>query len=121
YQTFAKQRANTNQSFFTKRTGFFSGVFTLGLALAVPLGTPQPVLAADGSKPGLARSAQDDPLEVPGSFKDLPDARDLVTAKRLPDQIILPASPGTTTSTLLIDTEKGAATSAAAVVEKAAA
>lgn len=119
YQAFAKQLAGTKQSFSAKRTAFFSGAFILAIAISV--GTLQPVFAADGAKPGIARSAQDDPLEVPGSFKDLPDARDLVTAKRLPEQIILPAPPGATTNTLLIDTEKGAATSGAAVVEKAAA
>src|SRR6267143_3719180 len=72
-------------------------------------GTLNTALAADGPKAGIARSSQDDPLDVPGSFKELPDARDAVTAKRSPDQIKLPVSTGSPSSQLAIDVEKVAA------------
>src|SRR6185503_2360971 len=81
----------SNYHLFSSRKpnrGFFSGVSILsGLAVAISLsGTFDTALAApDGPKPVIARVSQDEPLEVPGSFKDLPAATDSVTAKRQPE------------------------------------
>jgi peptidoglycan lytic transglycosylase len=100
--------------------GFSSG-FTIFASLTVAMslgGTLNTALAADGPKAGIARSSQEDPFEVPGSFKDLPDARDAVTAKRLPEQIKLPASTGTMSTQLAIDVEKVAATAGLSFGEK---
>lgn len=84
-----------------------SGCYALAiLTVALSLGgTKGTALAAD-SKTTIARSSQDDPLEVPGSFKDLPEARDEVTAKRSPDEIKLPSPTATPFNPKAIDAEK---------------
>lgn len=82
-------------------------------------GAVDTALAADGP-PTMTKAAQVDPLDVPGSFKDLPDAMDAVTAKRLPEQIKLPASTRAVSAELAIDAEKGAASAVAAYAGKVA-
>ncbi|HSB08336.1 MAG TPA: 3D domain-containing protein [Blastocatellia bacterium] len=84
------------------------GVFTKGLSLGL-LSSFLVILALPG-KPNTAYAA-DDPaaaqsssLEIPGSFKELTDAKDAVTGKRLPGQI--DDVPQTTDVQLEIDTEK---------------
>src|SRR5207249_4136352 len=93
---FATQTDERKQWFSGRRLnkGFSSGLSIFAsLTVAISLGgTLNTALAADGPKAGITRFSQDDPLEVPGSFKELPDARDAVTAKRSPDQIRLRAS-----------------------------
>ncbi len=73
-------------------------------------GAHDTAFAGDEPKTTVARPSQVDPLEVPGSFKDLSDAKDPVTAKRSPEQITLPAATGAGPSHLSIDAEKVTAT-----------
>lgn len=80
-------------------------------------GTLDTALAADDPTPTIATSSLGDPLDVPGSFKDLPDAGDTVTSKRSPEQIRLPAATGTASAPFAIDAEKVAATTGAPYVE----
>lgn len=112
-KAFATQTEDRKQWFSGRKLnkGFSSGVSIFAsLTVAISLGsTLDTALAADGPKAGIARSSQDGPLEVPGSFKELPDARDAVTAKRSPDQIRLPVSIGSPSNQLAIDAEKVAA------------
>ena len=100
--------------------GFSSGVSIFAsLTVVMSLGgTLDTALAADGPKAGIARSSPQDPLEVPGSFKELPDARDAVTTKRSPEQIRLPASIGTASNQLAIDAEKVAAIAGGSLSDK---
>ena len=119
---FASQLDYRKQWFSRRKLnkGFSSGLSIFAsLTVAISLsGTLDTALAADGPKAGISRPSQDGPLEVPGSFKDLPDARDAVTAKRLPEQIRVPVSTGTESNQLTIDAEKGAATAGASFGEK---
>lgn len=112
----ARRKAFTSQSDYRKQW-FFRAKLNRGLAsgfsllasltVAISLsGTLDTALAADGPKAGIAKSSQGDSIEVPGSFKDLPDARDAVTAKRLPEDIRLPASTDGPSNQLVIDQEK---------------
>ena len=71
-------------------------------------GTLDTALAAEDPRATLAKSSQVNSLDIPGSFKDLPDARDTVTAKRSPEQIRLPA-PSSASAEFAIDAEKVAA------------
>src|ERR1700687_2836562 len=87
-EPFASRLDDRKQWFLGRKLnkGFSSGLSIFAsLTVAVSLGgTLSTALAADGPKAGIARPSQDDPLDVPGSFKELPDARDAVTAKRSP-------------------------------------
>src|SRR5258705_143985 len=84
-KAFATQTDDRKQWFSGRKLnkGFSSGISIFAsLTVAMSLsGTLNTALAADGPKAGIARFSQDDPLDVPGSFKELPDARDAVTAK----------------------------------------
>jgi 3D (Asp-Asp-Asp) domain-containing protein len=87
--------------------------FSSGLSIAASItvviafaGAHDTAFAGDEPKPAVARSSQVDPLDVPGSFKDLSDAKDPVTAKRSPEQITLPAATGAGSAQLSIDAEK---------------
>jgi 3D (Asp-Asp-Asp) domain-containing protein len=73
-------------------------------------GSPDTALASDDPTATAARSSQVDSLDIPGSFKDLPDARDTVTAKRSAGGIgsVAPADPAS--AQLAIDAEKVART-----------
>ncbi|PYT07290.1 MAG: hypothetical protein DMF60_07410 [Acidobacteria bacterium] len=121
-RAFPNQLDDRNQWFSWRKLnkGFSSG-FSIFASLTVAIslgGTLDSALAADGPKTGVARAAQDDALEVPGSFKELPDARDAVTAKRSPEQIRLPGSAATPSNQLAIDAEKVAAISGGAFGDK---
>ena len=116
-KAFANQSDERKQWFSGKKLnrGFSTG-FSIFASLTVAIslsGTLDTALAADGPKAGISRSSQDGPLEVPGSFKDLPDARDAVTAKHLPEQIRVPVSASAESNQLTIDAEKGAAAAGA--------
>ncbi len=89
-----------------------SGLFTLaGFALVLCLsGSLDAALAADDPKATSARSSQADSLDIPGSFKDLPDARDAVTAKRSGGGIGSVAPSKAPSAELVIDAEKVAGT-----------
>ena len=96
-----------------------SGLFTLaGFALVLCLsGSLDAALAADDPTASSARSSQAGSLDIPGSFKDLPDARDSVTAKRSAGGIGSVA-PGEAPSTeLVIDAEKVTRTGVVAYVD----
>lgn len=71
-------------------------------------GTFDTAFAADDPTASAARSSQVDSLDIPGSFKVLPDAVDAATAKRSTERIgsVAPASP--TSAELEIDAEKAA-------------
>lgn len=85
-----------------------SGLFTLAsFALVICLsGSLDAALAADDPTATAARSSQVDSLEIPGSFKDLPDARDSVTAKRSVGGTGSVAPSGPASAQLVIDAEK---------------
>lgn len=84
---------------------FSSGLLGLAsFALIITLaGTSSNALAADDP---AARNSQGDSFEIPGSFKDLPDARDAVTAKRSAGAIELIAPSDTSSAKLEIDADK---------------
>ena len=122
-------KAFTSQSDYRKRCFSernLNKIFSSGLSIFASLtfaislsGTFDVALAADGPKTGIARTSQEgDTLEIPGSFKDLPDARDAVTAKRLQEHIRLPASTVVASEQLAIDAEKAAGTAVGAFGEK---
>ena len=75
-------------------------IFALSIFLSDIFGT---VLAADDHTTPKEKTSQE-PLEVPGSFKDLPDARDAVTAKSVTEQIPVPQSSAS--AELEIDAQK---------------
>ena len=62
-------------------------------------------LAADDPATNAARTTPD-ALEIPGSFKDLPEARDAVTAKRAAEDVASVTQSAPASATLLIDAEK---------------
>jgi 3D (Asp-Asp-Asp) domain-containing protein len=66
-------------------------------------------LAADNPKSTDPKIAQTDQLEIPGSFKDLSEGRDPVTAKRSPGEIAAPVANNSGSIALEIDAEKAAA------------
>ncbi len=69
-------------------------------------GTFDTALAADDPTATPAKSSQVDSLDIPGSFKDLPDTPDKVTGKLSSDRIgsVTPTDPAA--AQLVIDTEK---------------
>lgn len=98
------------------RKGLSSGLSVLAsFALIISLsGSLDMVLAADDPAATGARSSPVDSLEIPGSFKDLPEARDAVTAKRSAGGIASVAQTGPASAQLVIDAEKVARTGGAA-------
>lgn len=88
--------------------------FALILSLSGSLDT---AFAADDPAAAEAKASHVDSLEIPGSFKDLPDARDAVTAKRPPEGIVSVTSTGTAPAELVIDAEKLARTDGAVYPE----
>jgi len=81
-----------------------SGSLDTALAANDPVGTP-------------ARASQDASLQIPGSFKDLPDARDEVTAKRSPEGIRSATPTDPASAQLAIDADKLARTGGAAYAD----
>jgi 3D (Asp-Asp-Asp) domain-containing protein len=61
--------------------------------------------AAD-DPPNNAAKSTPDALEIPGSFKDLPEARDAVTAKRAGEDVASITQSAPASAALLIDAEK---------------
>lgn len=90
------------------------GGFTLVISLS---GTFDTALAADDHAASGASSSEATSLEIPGSFKNLPNARDIVTAKRSPEQIRLPAATEASSAQLAIDADKVAAPAAPTYLE----
>lgn len=93
-----------------------SGLSVLALVLFLS-GSLDTALAADDPAATAARSPQVESLEIPGSFKDLPEARDAVTAKRSAGGIASVAQTGPASAQLVIDAEKVARTGGAAYAE----
>ena len=92
--------------------GRFTKVFSFGLSLLASLVVVLAVaerfdiaLAADD--PGAAtKTTQSNPMEIPGSFKELTDANDKVTAKMSPERIDPLALKEVKSPQLEIDAEK---------------
>jgi 3D (Asp-Asp-Asp) domain-containing protein len=82
-------------------------------------GTIDTALAADNPKPTDPKSSQTDEFDIPGSFKVLSDARDAVTAKRLPEEIAAAVANNAGSITLEIDAEKAAVSGGARMVKSA--
>lgn len=94
----------------------FLAVFTVIISISSALNT---VLAADDPT-AAAKSTQVNELDVPGSFKELPDAKDAVTAKRsIENQATLSATRAEPAE-LTIDSEKVSARGGAAANRAAA-
>lgn len=94
----------------------FSKCLASGLSvLALIISLSGSASAADDPAANAARSSQVDSLDIPGSFKDLPEARDAVTAKRSAGGIALVAQTGPASAQLVIDAEKVARTGPASV------
>jgi 3D (Asp-Asp-Asp) domain-containing protein len=89
-------------------------VFALIISLSGSLDT---VLAADDPAGAAAKTSQGDAVEIPGSFKDLPEARDAVTAKRSAEEIASVAQSSAASTQLLIDADKIARTVDAAYAD----
>lgn len=87
-----------------------SGLFVLALIISLsgPLDT---VMAADDRGAADEKKAQGDAVEIPGSFKDLPDARDAVTAKRSAEEIVSVSKSAPPSAQTVIDSEKITGTS----------
>lgn len=90
------------------------GSFILVISLS---GSFDNALAGDDPAVSGASSSEANSLDIPGSFKDLPTARDIVTAKRSPEQIRLPAGTEGTSPQLVIDADKVAAAAAPTFLE----
>lgn len=67
--------------------------------------------AADNPKSKDPKITQTGELDIPGSFKDLSNAKDSVTAKRSPEEIAAPMANNGASMTLAIDAEKAASDS----------
>jgi len=90
----------------------FLVVFTVIISISGAFDT---AFAADDPTPA-AKSAQVNQLDVPGSFKELPDAKDAVTAKRVSDSSATSSAVRAEPRELIIDSEKVSAPGAARVV-----
>ena len=84
----------------------FLAVFTVVILISGALNT---VFAADEPR-DAAKSSQVNELDVPGSFKDLPIAKDAVTAKRSTINLESPSARRAESTELTIDSEKVSAT-----------
>ncbi len=100
-------------------TSFLYTLTSFAIVLSVT-GAINTTLAADNPKSTSAISSQTDELDIPGSFKDLSDAKDPVTAKRSPEKIAAAVANNAGSIALEIDAEKAAA-SGGAKIERAAA
>lgn len=101
------------------RKGVFSGSSVLAsFAFLISLsGSLDTALAGDDPTATTTRSSQVESLDIPGSFKDLPDARDAITAKRSAAEIGSVAPTDAASGQLVIDPEKLAGTSGAAYAD----
>jgi 3D (Asp-Asp-Asp) domain-containing protein len=99
-------------------TSFLYTLTSFAIVLCVT-GAIDTTLAADNPKSTSAISSQTDELDIPGSFKDLSDAKDSVTAKRSPEKIASAVANNAASMALEIDAGKAAA-SGSARIERAA-
>ncbi|MFP5265671.1 MAG: 3D domain-containing protein [Blastocatellia bacterium] len=98
------------RSRFNKR--LFSGlsILTIFAVGYTPGGNNGSALAADNPPPA-AKPAQVSSIEIPGTFKDLPPAKDAVTQKRSVEEFTQTAPRPSTGAQLTIDESKGVAIS----------
>ena len=102
---------------FPKRVPLRLSVFA-NIALIISLSAIDTALAADGPATAASKTSQVDSLEIPGSFKDLPDASNEITAKRSAERIV-PVTPANPASPqLVIDAEKLARTDVTAKIAR---
>lgn len=91
--------------------------FTKGLSSGFPIlaifalvfglsGNVESAKAADNPA-ATAKSSQDSPIEVPGSFKNLPGAKDAVTSKRSVEELDAASTNQLTRAQIEIDEKKG--------------
>jgi 3D (Asp-Asp-Asp) domain-containing protein len=94
---------------FSKR--LFSGlsILTMFAVGYTPGGNNASALAADNPPPTAAKSSQVSSIEIPGTFKDLPAAKDAVTQKRSVQEFTPTTSRPSTGAQLTIDESKGVA------------
>ena len=85
--------------------GLSTGLSVLALIIGLS-GSIDTALAADDPAASAAKSSQVNSLEIPGSFKDLPVARDAVTAKGSATVVESVAQTGPISEALIIDVEK---------------
>ena len=81
----------------------FTGLTVLALVMSLS-GSRYTVIADDAVEKTAA--PQTDSLEIPGSFKDLPEARDAVTAKRVAEDIAIIAKTAPVSVEPVIDADK---------------
>jgi 3D (Asp-Asp-Asp) domain-containing protein len=93
---------------------YILGSFTIVILITGAIDTAR---AADNPKSTDPKISQTDQLEIPGSFKNLSDARDPVTAKRSPEEIAAGVANNAGSIALEIDGQK-AAVSGGARIEK---
>jgi 3D (Asp-Asp-Asp) domain-containing protein len=93
----------------------FLAVFTVVISMGGALDT---VFAADGPR-DAAKASQVDQLDVPGSFKELPVAKDAVTAKRSTINLEPPSATRAESTELTIDSEKVSAPGGTAAIRAA--
>jgi 3D (Asp-Asp-Asp) domain-containing protein len=96
------------RSRFNKR--LFSGLIILTIFAVgyTPGGNTGSALAADNPPSTAAQNAQVGSIEIPGTFKDLPSAKDAVTQKRSVEEFT-PTTRPSTRAPLTIDESKGVA------------
>ena len=82
----------------------YSGLSVILLSILLS-GSLDNVFAADDAAINNSKPTQE-ALEIPGSFKDLPEARDAVTAKRSAEALASVANSNPASSELVIDAEK---------------
>ena len=82
----------------------YSCLFVLTVCFSLS-GSIDTAFAADDPPNNAAKSTPDS-LEIPGSFKDLPEARDAVTAKRSGEDVVWVTQSAPASTALLIDAEK---------------
>jgi 3D (Asp-Asp-Asp) domain-containing protein len=99
-------------------TSFLSVLASFAIVISVT-GAIDSALAADNPKPADAKSSQTNELDIPGSFKVLSDAKDPVTAKRLPEEIAAAVANNAGSIALEIDAQKAAMSSGARMVKSA--
>lgn len=93
----------------------YSGLFVFALIISLS-GSLDTALAADDPVATAAKTAQG-AVEIPGSFKELPDARDAVTAKRAAEEIVSVSQSSPASAELVIDSEKIARTNETAYTD----
>lgn len=91
---------------FTSRSSTALSLLASFVVLVSLSGALDTALAADDPSAASRKSSQVNPLEIPGSFKDLPDAKDAMTMKRSTAPIESPVRADAASTELSIDSLK---------------